>query len=154
MNDNDNDDNDGSSSNKNPTTTNTETSTIITPTLTNSQKEAMNRMIKMVQQFLVMKESEPFREPVNWKELELFDYPKIVKHPMDLGTIQNHIDRNDKYTYAAEIAYDMKLIWKNCMLYNAEKSDFHFLAKMYSKRFEDRYRRIRNECKYYKQMKV
>jgi hypothetical protein len=26
-----------------------------------------------------------FREPVNWKELQVPDYPEIVKRPMDLG---------------------------------------------------------------------
>lgn len=30
---------------------------------------------------------EPFREPVAWKEWGLDDYPKIIKQPMDLGTI-------------------------------------------------------------------
>ncbi len=33
-------------------------------------------------------ESDPFHEPVNYEELGLWDYPKIIKHPMDLGTIQ------------------------------------------------------------------
>lgn len=29
----------------------------------------------------------PFLEPVRWKEWGLFDYPKLIKHPMDLSTI-------------------------------------------------------------------
>ena len=33
------------------------------------------------------KESEIFREPVNYESLGFFDYPQIVKHPMDLGTV-------------------------------------------------------------------
>jgi len=37
----------------------------------------------------------PFREPVDWKNLGLLDYPSIVKHPMDLGTIRVQI--NPKY---------------------------------------------------------
>lgn len=32
--------------------------------------------------------SEPFNEKVDWKGLGLHDYPKVVKHPMDLGTIK------------------------------------------------------------------
>jgi hypothetical protein len=32
------------------------------------------------------------------------------------------------------------------MTYNAVGSDFWLLAKAYSKRFEDRYRKIKNEC--------
>lgn len=32
--------------------------------------------------------AEPFREPVKWKEWGLLDYPKVVKNPMDLGSVQ------------------------------------------------------------------
>ncbi len=30
----------------------------------------------------------PFRDPVDWKAWQLLDYPQIIKHPMDLGTVQ------------------------------------------------------------------
>jgi len=29
----------------------------------------------------------PFLEPVKWQEWGLKDYPKVIKHPMDLGTV-------------------------------------------------------------------
>ena len=29
-----------------------------------------------------------FMTPVLWKEWGLLDYPKIIKHPMDLGTVE------------------------------------------------------------------
>ena len=32
--------------------------------------------------------SGPFLEPVQWKEWGLLDYPKVVKNPMDLGTVK------------------------------------------------------------------
>ena len=31
---------------------------------------------------------EPFRKPLDWKKLQLLDYPKFVRYPMDLGTIK------------------------------------------------------------------
>ena len=31
---------------------------------------------------------EAFMEPVDWKALQLPDYPEVVKFPMDLGTIR------------------------------------------------------------------
>ena len=31
---------------------------------------------------------EPFMNPVPWKEWKLFDYPEIVKNPMDLSTVK------------------------------------------------------------------
>lgn len=30
----------------------------------------------------------PFLEPVKWKEWGLLDYPKVVKNPMDLGSVK------------------------------------------------------------------
>lgn len=32
--------------------------------------------------------AEAFLAPVEWEELELHDYPTIVKNPMDLGTVK------------------------------------------------------------------
>jgi Bromodomain len=124
-----------------------ETTTATTKsTMSHSQEEAMIRTVRIVEQFLARTDSYPFREPVDWEGLELYDYPEIVKRMMDLGTIKDTIDAGG-YTCAAEVAYDVRQIWKNCMLYNAENSEFFVLAKQFSKRFEDRYRRIRSECK-------
>jgi hypothetical protein len=116
-----------------------------------SSPEVMKRMAKIVNNFLARPDSGPFREPVDWRGLELYDYPTIIKKMMDLGTIKRKLDRN-QYESAAAVAYDIRLVWKNCMTYNAEGSDFWHLAKSYSKRFEDQYRRIRNKCKYMKCM--
>jgi len=51
-----------------------------------------------------------------------------------------------QYTTAEECADDIRLIWSNCKTYNADGSDFFLLAESFSKRFEDRYRKIRSEC--------
>lgn len=107
--------------------------------------EALNKLSKMVASFVSRNDSGPFREPVDWRGLELWDYPQIISKMMDLGTIQRKLERN-QYETAAQCAQDIRLVWKNCMTYNAEDSDFWVLAKAYSKRFEDRYRRIKNEC--------
>ena len=32
-----------------------------------------------------------FREPVDWKALNLMDYPTIITNPMDLGTVKKNI---------------------------------------------------------------
>ena len=57
----------------------------------------------------------PFREPVDWRGLELFDYPEIIKKMMDLGTIQKKLERN-QYNTAWEVAQDIRLVWNNCTL--------------------------------------
>jgi hypothetical protein len=55
---------------------------------------------------------------VEWKAWGLLDYPQIVKEPMDLGTVKSNLLAN-KYADLPSFVRDMKLIWHNCMTYNA-----------------------------------
>ena len=72
---------------------------------------------------------EPFREPVDWQALGLFDYPQVVKKPMDLGLVKKKLNEG-KYKTIHDAADDIRLIWKNCMAYNADGSDFYNLAQV------------------------
>lgn len=106
-----------------------------------SDNEAMRKMAKLITYLISRQDSVPFREPVDWKGLELFDYPKIVKKPMDLGTVKRKMERG-LYETIEECAADIRLIWTNCKTYNADGSDFYLLAESFSKRFEERYKKI------------
>ena len=64
---------------------------------------------------MTRKDSEFFREPVPWKELNLLDYPHVIKKPMDLTTIKKNIEAG-VYKKPAEIAADMRLIFENAIL--------------------------------------
>ena len=60
---------------------------------------------------------------------------------MDLGTIKKKIaDR--KYKTLHQAAQDVRLVWTNCMTYNADGSDFFVLAQNLSKKWEDRYAKL------------
>jgi len=109
-----------------------------------SQDEAFRRMRKLVNSLLSRSDCGPFREPVDWRGLELYDYPKIIKNMMDLGTVKRKLERA-VYSTARECSQDIRLVWNNCMTYNMEGSDFWLLAKSFSRRFEDRYKKIRAE---------
>jgi hypothetical protein len=111
------------------------------------QEDPLRRVARAVESLLAHPDSGPFREPVDWRSLELWDYPQVVTKMMDLGTIQRKLDRS-QYLTAAQCAADVRLVWSNCMTYNAEGSDFWLLAKMLSRRFEDRYRKIKKDCTY------
>ena len=54
-----------------------------------------------------------------------------------------------QYSSANECAMDIRLIWTNCKTYNADGSDFYLLAESFSKRFEDRYKKIEVDCKFH-----
>ena len=61
--------------------------------------------------------AQPFLEPVDWQELDLLDYPKIVKNPMDLGTVKAKLLKGEYQTLEEFIA-QIQLIWDNCKSYN------------------------------------
>ena len=108
------------------------------------QEEPLAKMGKIIHWLMAHEDTVPFREPVDWRGLELFDYPQVIKKMMDLGTIQRKYER-DQYSTAWEVAQDIRLVWHNCMTYNAEGSDFWALANRFLRRFEDRFRKIRYE---------
>ena len=106
--------------------------------------ESLRKMAKIINNLSARADCEPFREPVDWKAVELYDYPKIIKKMMDLGTIKRKLEKG-KYSDAAECADDVRLVWKNCMTYNADGSDFYRLGESYSKRFEERFQKLVDE---------
>ena len=76
-----------------------------------------------------------FLEPVNYVELNLLDYPTIIKNPMDLGTAkQNLID--GKYKTFKDFIADIDLIWSNCRTYNISTSDICKMANHCEKLFK------------------
>jgi hypothetical protein len=83
---------------------------------------------------------------VDWKNLGLFDYPQIVKKPMDLGHIKRKIEKGE-YATLHDAAQDVRLVWDNCKAYNADGSDFFILADNLSKTFEEKYAKLLKELK-------
>lgn len=108
---------------------------------TDSQWAAMS---KVLQSMIQRSDTEPFRVPVDWKGMGLFDYPTLIKKPMDLGTVKRNINGR-KYRSIPEAADDIRLVWTNCMTYNQDGSDFFILAKNLSKKFEEKYAKLVND---------
>jgi len=50
----------------------------------------------------------------------LQDYYRIIKHPMDMGTIKKKLD-SQQYSCAKECIDDFNLMFNNCYMYNQEK---------------------------------
>jgi len=54
--------------------------------------------------------AEAFTAPVDWEELELKDYPDVIKKPMDLGTLRANLKAGAYNSF--EIMFtDIALIW-------------------------------------------
>jgi hypothetical protein len=87
-------------------------------------------------------EAEAFRHPVDWKGLNLPNYPQIIKKPMDLQTIETKLNRK-QYANAFEFAEDMRLVWSNAKTYNQPGSGIFMVAESLGKAWERKFNKIR-----------
>jgi len=76
--------------------------------------EMVKDLIKTIE---AIPDSEPFHTPVDWEDLELKDYPDVIKNPMDTGTLKKNLDCG-KYTTFEQCFKDLAMIWDNCKTYN------------------------------------
>lgn len=76
----------------------------------------------------------PFHQPVDADKLNLPDYHKIIKHPMDLGTIKKRLE--SKYYWSAkECIQDFNTMFTNCYVYNKPGEDVVLMAQTLEKIF-------------------
>uniref|UniRef100_A0A8D0GKS2 Bromodomain-containing protein 2 n=1 Tax=Sphenodon punctatus TaxID=8508 RepID=A0A8D0GKS2_SPHPU len=76
----------------------------------------------------------PFRQPVDAVKLGLPDYHKIIKQPMDMGTIKRRLE-NNYYWSAAESMQDFNTMFTNCYIYNKPTDDIVLMAQTLEKIF-------------------
>jgi len=76
----------------------------------------------------------PFHAPVNAIDLNIPDYHDVIKHPMDLGTVDKRID-NYFYRSVKECIHDINSIFINCYVYNKVGTDITHMAKELEKLF-------------------
>ncbi|XP_061093733.1 bromodomain testis-specific protein isoform X2 [Conger conger] len=70
----------------------------------------------------------PFRQPVDAVRLNLPDYYKIIKKPMDLSTIKKRLE-NNYYWKAMECIEDFNTMFTNCYVYNTPGDDIVLMAQ-------------------------
>ncbi|XP_065366245.1 homeotic protein female sterile-like isoform X2 [Calliphora vicina] len=76
----------------------------------------------------------PFQQPVDAKKLNLPDYHKIIKQPMDLGTVKKRLENNYYWT-AKEATQDLNTMFSNCYVYNKPGEDVVVMAQTLEKVF-------------------
>ena len=87
-------------------------------TKTKSHSQDRRLMREILEKLKDHKYAEPFSGPVDWKGMNLLDYPQIISQPMDLSTVENKLD-NRRYKYIESFFEDIHLIWTNCITYNS-----------------------------------
>eukprot|EP00871_Galdieria_phlegrea_P006046 jgi/Galph1/929/GphlegSOOS_G5622.1 len=66
-----------------------------------------------------------FAQPVDTKFVR--DYLDVIKHPMDLGTVQGKLEKQS-YRNFQELWDDIQLTWSNCCTYNKPETEFYKTA--------------------------
>ncbi|CAD8092949.1 unnamed protein product [Paramecium sonneborni] len=108
---------------------------MIKNTQTPLNKDEQKRLNQIVQQLIDSNDSVEFRQPVDYKRLNLPDYIQIVKRPMDLGTVQQKLN-NNLYKTVEECLDEIQLIWDNCKLYNGSTSWITKIAEKLERLFK------------------
>ncbi|KAG0043445.1 hypothetical protein BGZ83_011402 [Gryganskiella cystojenkinii] len=83
----------------------------------------------------------PFMEPVDWVKFAIPDYPKIIRIPMDVGTIKTKLE-TDKYEDASEFEDDVRQVLWNCFKFNPPGTPVHLMGQ----RMEALFNRKWAEC--------
>ncbi|XP_077140924.1 bromodomain-containing protein 3 isoform X1 [Ranitomeya variabilis] len=110
------------------------------PEITNSNKPGRKTNQLQYMQNVVVKTlwkhqfAWPFYQPVDCIKLNLPDYHKIIKNPMDMGTIKKRLE-NNYYWSANECMQDFNTMFTNCYIYNKSTDDIVLMAQALEKIF-------------------
>nr|XP_007151783.1 hypothetical protein PHAVU_004G074600g [Phaseolus vulgaris]ESW23777.1 hypothetical protein PHAVU_004G074600g [Phaseolus vulgaris] len=104
-------------------------------------QDLMRQFGTILRQITQHKWAWPFMQPVDVEGLGLHDYYEVIDKPMDFSTIKNQMEAKDGtgYKHIREICADVRLVFKNAMKYNDERSDVHVMAKTLLARFEEKW---------------
>ncbi|EGG12925.1 uncharacterized protein MELLADRAFT_31247, partial [Melampsora larici-populina 98AG31] len=88
----------------------------------------------------------PFLHPVDAEKLQIPDYPTIIKHPMDLATVETRLALKPSYYKSAEeFIADVNLIFNNCYTYNGHESTISRMALDLSALFDSQMKKLPSE---------
>ncbi|KAF3905852.1 hypothetical protein AA313_de0207476 [Arthrobotrys entomopaga] len=80
----------------------------------------------------------PFYNPVDPVALEIPDYFKIIKKPMDMSEIQRKLNHNE-YNNSNEFEADMRLMFNNCYKFNPPDSPVYKCGKGLEAVFDEKW---------------
>ncbi|UJR34921.1 hypothetical protein I4U23_027699 [Adineta vaga] len=88
----------------------------------------------VIHTMIAFKASSPFRLPIDPIELNFLDYSTIIKHPMDILTMQNKLKRGE-YKNPVEFCDDAWLMFNNAWLYNKKTTRIYRMSTELSEVF-------------------
>jgi bromodomain-containing factor 1 len=88
-------------------------------------QHVMNELIKKKHQAFAY----PFMVPVDPVALNIPNYHKIIKKPMDFGTVQANLNAS-QYGSAKDFFNDANLVFQNCFKFNPNTDEVHKMGKL------------------------
>ncbi|CAK9136945.1 unnamed protein product [Ilex paraguariensis] len=85
-----------------------------------------------------------FNKPVDAVALGLHDYHRIIKQPMDLGTVKGNLAKG-LFVSPVDFAADVRLTFNNALLYNPKTDEVNGMAEQLLGIFEDMFRPIQEK---------
>lgn len=96
-------------------------------------QHVMNELLKPKHQHIAF----PFQLPVDPVALNIPHYHKVIKNPMDLGTVGTKLSRG-QYENAKEFEADVRLIFSNCYKFNPASDPVHAMGKNIEAVFDEK----------------
>ncbi|KAF7730999.1 hypothetical protein EC973_001045 [Apophysomyces ossiformis] len=81
------------------------------------------------------RDAAPFRQPVDYIKSNVPDYPKIIKQPMDLDTVDSKLS-SGAYRTVDEMVADVRLVFSNCYKFNGPEATISMLCQNVEFAFE------------------
>ena len=89
----------------------------LSPYLYELDGELTQKCAAILEKLMKGKHGPLFSSPVEWNAGYLPDYPQYVKCPMDLGLVHKNLTAG-RYARLEDFANDVRLVWRNALLYN------------------------------------
>lgn len=97
-------------------------------------QHVMNELSKPKYQHIAF----PFQTPVDPVALNIPHYHKLIKNPMDLGTVGSKLSHG-QYENAKEFEADIRLIFQNCYKFNPPTDPVHGMGKQLEAIFDEKW---------------
>lgn len=108
-------------------------------------KTEMKKSLELLKTFERHPHGAWFIEPVDYIRLNIPDYPKVVKQPMDFSTIRSNIETGSVDSMET-FAEAVRLVFRNAIAFNQlEENVVRIAAIELSKKFEEKYRVLNSQ---------
>lgn len=87
------------------------------------------------------RDATPFLNPVDYVKLNVPDYPKVIKHPMDLNTVDRKLSSGE-YENVEDFIADVRLVFSNCYKFNGPEAMISMLCQNVESAFEKSLRQM------------